>query len=313
METLLDFQTKIPENKKTLNRKRLLNKLNKNLNYNKSVTVLSAPAGYGKTTLTADWLKSCSQKKAWFTVDENLNSPIFFIKGIIKALTKNSSILFKNTETVINSPLTLNAKSTAITLIRKFQAADDELILVIDNFNLVKNDFILKFTGFLVEYLPENLHLVILSRKDQPQFLKRHKINSEIIEINKEELSFNYLELTQLFKNIMNLNLSNSTMQSIFKKTEGWPAALDFIVLKLSAVNKKEEKVFVDQLIVENDYLEDYLLNEVLEDLTKEERVFLEQTVVLNTFTPELCDYLRGNSNSSFLINKLAEYNLLLV
>lgn len=310
MENLLDFQTQIPENNKILKRKRLLNKLDQNLNYKKSITVLSAPAGYGKTALTADWLQSCSQKKAWFTVDEDLNSPIFFIKGIIKALTKNSSSSLKNTETLINSPLTLNAKPTAINLIREIEAADDEFILVIDNFDLVKNDFILKFTGFLLEFLPENLHLIILSRRAQPVFLKRHKINAEIIEIYKEELSFNYLELTQLFKNIMNLNLSNSTMRLIFEKTEGWPAALDFIVLKLSAGNKIEEKNFIDQLIVENNYLEDYLLNEVLEDLTPEERNFLEQTVIINRFTPELCNYLLDTADSSFLINNLAEYNL---
>jgi len=310
MEALLEFQTRIPDIKKILKRKRLLNILDQNLNYKNSITVLSAPAGYGKTALVANWIKNCSQKKAWFTVDENLNSSIYFIKALIKALKNNENSLFKNTELLLDSPLTLNPKTAAVTFIKDLQVINEEIILVIDNFDLVTNDLIFDFISFLLEYLPENLHLIVLSRKVQPNLVKKHRIKAEIIEISKEELSFNYLELTQLFKNIMDFKLSNNILQAIFTKTEGWPAALDFIAQKLAAGNIEDDKIFINNIIAENSYLIDYLLNETLSDLTAEEKEFLEQTVILKRFNPELADYLRGAADSSLLIKRLVDNNL---
>lgn len=310
METLLDFQTRIPENKNILKRKRLINKLDQNLNYKNSITLISAPAGYGKTSLTSSWIKNCSQKKAWFTVDENLNSPLYFIRALIRTLRKDSSRLFKNSEGLIKSPLRLNAKSAAFTFIKDFQEINKEIILVIDNYNLVKNDFIFEFTGFLLEYLPENLHLIVLSRKAQPIFLKRHKIKAEIIKISKEELSFNYLEMSQYFKKIVNINISSKIKKSIFEKTEGWPAALDYFAFKLSARKEKDQDIFIEDLITADNYLEDYLLNEVLQNLTVKEQNFLGKTVILKKFTSELCDYLLGTDDSSLIINKLTDNNL---
>ena len=309
MEILLDFQTQIPENKKALKRKRLYSKLEQ-INNKKSLIFISAPAGFGKSTLIADWINQNKYKAAWFSIDNNLTSPALFFKAFIRALSRKSSINFSNTENILKMPLNLSAKSTAFTILKEMEALEEDILLVLDNFHLLEDQLIYDFVTLLIKFMPARLNLIILSRKELPFSISREQTKDEMIILDQNQLKFSYLEMVNLLNREISLDLSEENLKNIYQITEGWPYAVELIIYKLTTegegvinkLSKKDQSEFF--------YFNDHLFSQVFSDLRKEEKELLVKTSVVENFTAELADYLRESDDSLVILNKLLKNNI---
>ena len=308
MDLLIDFQTQILQLNNIYRRKRLFSALN-NFNENDagSLASITAPAGFGKTTLIADWLDYGNHSAAWLSLDNNLISSYKFIKGIIAALNRNFAADFLNTETILKLPLDLNPKKTAFSLIKDLKNVEQKTTLIIDNLDLAAENFIFDFLKYLIKFIPTNLKLILISRKEIPILIKRQDLKGELIKIKEADLKFSYLELKKLIQKENELNLANDRIQKIYQLTEGWPLAVELLIVKLLEDAEYNFNDLEAEFRLPNNNLYKYLNQEVISELTAAEKEFLLKSSVVENFSTELAAHLTSLKDIKALIDKLVK------
>lgn len=315
---LLSTKIQIPQVRlNSVRRPNLLTRLQQGLA--QKLILISAPAGYGKTTLVCEWLSSCGQPYAWVSLDNRDNDPARFWSYFGTAL--------QNVFTSIGEALpkfTLDDNSqlheTPITeLINEIDKLGQSLIMVLDDYHLIENQSIHDGLSFLLDHAPAHFHLVIATRADPPLPLARLRARSELLEMRQSDLCFTTAEAADFLNHTMGLQISSEDVARITARTEGWIAGLQMAALSMQ--NTKDIPGFITTLTGGHHYIFDYLLEEVLERQSPEIRRFLLHTSILEQLTAPLCDAILINETvdesttllSDAILEQLEHTNLFII
>lgn len=295
-------------------RPRLIEKLNNNLHG--KLTLISAPAGFGKTTLVSEWASGCEQPVAWLSLDEEDSDAARFITYILAALQTIHTDIGKEILSAFQTPLPRPMKTAVTSLINEIGAIPNHLVLVLDDYHLIQAEAIHKALAFLLERQPPQLHLVITTREDPPIPLARWRARGELSEIREADLRFTTAETAVLLNDGMGLNLTPEQIETLGRKTEGWISGLQLAALSLRSQTDIDH--FVDSFAGSNRFILDYLIEEVFRQQPPDVREFLLRTAVLEQLTAALCDAMmadqeRVTPNSQAMLERLEQANLFII
>lgn len=279
------FYTPEPRPDEWIARPRLLARLDESLR--RKLTLVSAPAGFGKTSLVADWLHRRSLPAAWLSLDESDNEPGIFWRYVIAALQTVQPALGRDLQRSLQATPPPSIEVILTALINEIAGARQTLLLVLDDYHVIANRAIDRGISFLVEHMPPHLHLVMASRSDPALPLARWRVSGDLVELRAAELRFTEQEAAGFFGQITGLQLSAENIASLEARTEGWIAGLQMAALSLQG--NPNAGAFIDAFTGSHRYVMDYLADEVLERQTPAIRSFLLQTSILEQLCGELC------------------------
>jgi LuxR family transcriptional regulator, maltose regulon positive regulatory protein len=294
-------------------RRRLLTFLSNSLN--RKVSVISAPTGYGKTTLLAHWrqIEEAEMPFAWVSLDEQDNDLIRFWRHIVESLRQ--VVPAEDFGADVLAGMSVAGQDfvgmTLPTLINELAELPHQVVLVLDDYQFITEEDAHEGVAFFVEHLPENVHLVISSRSDPPLPLGRLRAMGEMSEIRTEQLAFSEKEAECLLNDKLELDIGPDDLSVLLERTEGWPAGI--YLASLSLQNKEDKHAFIESFRGSNRYIVGLLGEEVLAGLTKEVRRFLLETSILRMMNGPLCDAVTGGEGSAGLLRKLARSNLFVI
>jgi len=279
--------------------------------FERKLTLLSAPAGFGKTTLLVDWIHQSKIPAAWFSIDKRDNDPRHFLAYVILGLQSLEAGTGEAALTMLQSPQPPPIESILINLINDVTRAPKDFALVLDDYHLVDAQPIHDTIAFLLENLPEQMHMIIATRADPPLPLARVRSQNLLTELRAADLSFTNDEAARLFDQSIDLQLSARDIQLIEARTEGWAAGLQLAALSLQGC--KDPSGFLKGFKGDNRYIADYLTEEVLNRQPEDLRNFLLKTSILGRLCGSLCDALTDQANSGQVLNALEKANLFVV
>jgi LuxR family transcriptional regulator, maltose regulon positive regulatory protein len=295
-------------------RRRLLEILRNALDF--KVTIVSAPTGYGKTTLLAHWrqVEEAEVPFAWVSLDEQDNDLVRLWMHIGEALRQVVPEAEDFGADVLVGMSVAGqdfVEITLPTLINELAELPYQVVVVLDDYQFIAEEDAHESVAFFVEHLPENVHLVISSRSDPPLHLGRLRARGEMNEIRTEQLAFSEEEAECLLNDKLELDIGPDDLSILLERTEGWPAGI--YLASLSLQNKEDKHALIESFRGSNRYIVGLLGEEVLAGLTEEVRQFLLETSVLRTMTGPLCDAVTGREGSARLLRELARSNLFVI
>jgi len=292
-------------------RPRLVYRLDKGLHPSRKLTLVSAPAGYGKTTLVTEWLHDIQAQIAWLSLDVSDNDPARFLAYLIAALQQIDGRIGENTRTLLQSPQPLPPEVMLTTLCNEITDAPASFILVLDDYHVISSLPIHQQLDFLVEHRPPPMHLVIVTREDPPLPLSRLRARGQMVEIRQEDLRFLPEECEDFLRRVMGLDLLADDVASLERRTEGWIAGLQLAALSMQG--RTDLPGFVKAFTGGSHYVLDYLIEEVFEQQSADEQDFLLRTSILDRLSGSLCDAVAGRTGSAVLLDRLDHANLFIV
>jgi LuxR family maltose regulon positive regulatory protein len=281
-------------------RPRLTQRLDEGLRYGHRLFLVVAPAGYGKTTLVADWLDKTGIPSAWLSLDEADNDPIRFFAYVVAALQKTLGP--KLTQPLPEAfPLAPQSpEAFAFPLINDLAAMEQPVLLVLDDYHVITTGPVQEAMVFLLRRAPPNLHLVVLTRADPPFPLSRLRVRERMTEIRDRDLRFTPEEMTAFLNAIHRLNLRAEQITALESRTEGWAAGVQLAALSLQGCSPERAAEFIRAFSGSHHYIVDYLFEEVLSRQPEAVREFLLQTSILKRMCAPLCDaILTGGARGS--------------
>ena len=311
METLL-LQTKFyipPTRLELVSRPRLIERLNEGLHH--KLTLVSAPAGFGKTTMVTDWLRQLDVPAAWLSLDEGDNDPARFLAYFVAALETIEANIGKGVLGMLQSPQPPPTEAVLISLLNKIATLPDRIILVLDDYHLIETQPIYDVLTFLLEHLPPQMNLVIATREDPRLPLVRLRARGQLTELRATDLRFTSSEAVEFLTRVMGLNLSVEDIATLETRTEGWIAGLHLAAISMQG--HEDATSFIKSFTGSHHYVLDYLIEEVLERQPENIQTFLLQTAVLNRLTGSLCNALTGQNNGQATLEMLEHSNLFIV
>lgn len=274
-------------------------------------TLVSAPAGFGKTTLLSDWLESSPEggdsTAAWLSLDVGDNDPQRFVAYLLAALRSVAPI----TTAELAAQGGQTAYSIAAALLDDLDVAGTSITLVIDDYHLIDNGEIHQTTSFLVDRAPANFHLVVASRTDPPLPLARWRAGGDLLELRAADLRFTVDEAAAYFHDSMDLELTAIHVNALEARTEGWIAAMQLAALSMQG--RDDVATFIATFTGDDRFVLDYLAEEVLECQPEAIRRFLLKTSVLERLSGPLCDAVTGTPGGRAMLEQLERANLFLV
>ena len=280
------------------------------------LTLVTAPAGFGKTTLVTEWLSNGlpsghRERIGWLSLDSGDNSAAQFWNYVIAALQTIDDSLGRVSQTVLQSTAAPPVRAMLTSLINEIATLPDPLILCLDDYHEINIPAIHVGIEFLIENLPATMHLVIITREDPPITLSRLRVRGLLTEIRADDLRFSKDESTTFFNDLLSLALSQEDIDSLTARTEGWIAGLQLAAISLQ--NADDPSAFVEAFAGSHRFLTDYLVDEVLSRQTPEVQKFLRRTSILERFCAGLCDRLVEDVDSRDILRQIDQANLFLV
>lgn len=298
-----------------VSRPRLLSYLNEGLmrpeGFSRKLTLISAPAGYGKTSLAIEWLQGSQIPYAWLALDEDDNDPVRFLSYLIATMGQIHNEIGARARAMLNSPQPAPVEAVLTVLINDLNGLETALILVLDDYHHIQSEQIHRQTSFLLEHQPNHLHQVYLSREDPPLPLHRLRARRDMLDIRQDELRFSIEEADDLFRQLINLELPKMDVEALTQRTEGWVTGLQLAALSLR--NNADAHQFIKSFTGSNRYVLDYLFEEVFREQAEEVQIFLKTTSILNRLTPSLCDALTERTDGASMLQKLEKANLFIM
>ncbi|HBV86143.1 MAG TPA: hypothetical protein DEF42_05710 [Desulfosporosinus sp.] len=311
---LLRTKTHVPKSRPDLVRRtRLLDRLDEGLLMDKPFTLISAPAGYGKTTLVTNWFERIHRAKAWLSLDEHDNDPVRFFSYLIATLQTVDLTMGKESAKLLSESGMIPAQALVVTLLNEILKAPKPFILVLDDFHVIKNESIFRAVQAILDHHPPFLHLLMITREDPALSLPRFRVRNQMTEIRMEDLRFDLVEMGAFFSTAAGVKLKDEEVAALEVRTEGWVAGLQLAALSIKGWASEQVSEFIKAFSGNHRYIIDYLMEEVINRTTPEIRVFLARTAVLDRFNAELGDELTGESNSKKIIARLEQANLFLI
>lgn len=274
-------------------RPRLLERLNKEVSHR--ITLLTAPAGFGKTALLSYWLRQVDQPTAWVSLDERDNDVVRFLTYIIAALEHAHVRIGESTLTLLQSPQMPPIELILATLLHDIAATQSPLLLILDDYHVITSQKVHDALFFLFDHLPLHVHCAVASRSDLPLPLSHWRVRRLLTEIGTEDLRFTHEEASLFLSQIMGLALSREEIAVLESRTEGWVAGLQLAGLSLQGCNDSAR--FIQGFAGTNRYIADYLVEEVFEQLPMDVQNFLLCTAVLDRLNGPLCDAVLDDGN----------------
>jgi len=325
MEQLLATKLFIPPRRPELiHRPRLVDQLNTCAYPGCKLILITAPAGYGKTTLVTEWLGSLksgssnnykeSYRVAWLSLDEGDNDPIRFFSYFFAALNQIEgikSVLGKGDLGLLQSSQLPPPEITLNSLINDIAASPEKIILVLDDYHLIENHSIHDALSFFLENIPPQMHLVIATREDPHLPLSRFRASGQLSELRAADLRFTATEAAEFLNQVMGLDLSAEDITELEKRTEGWIAGLQLAAISLRG--REDTTQLIKSFSGSHKLVLDYLIEEVLEQQPKNVETFLLHTAILNRFTGPVCDALTNQEDGQATLEHLEKANLFII
>ena len=283
-----------PPRTKIVLRPRLIERLNEGLSASHKLTLISASAGFGKTTLISEWVTECDRPVAWLSLDEGDNDPTRFLTYLIAALqtiTPNFGERLLGKIQSLNPP---SAESILTALINDIATVPDPFILVLDDYHIIDANPVDDALTYLLEHQPLQMHLVIATREDPNLPLARLRARSQLTELRAVDLRFTTSEAAEFLKKVMGLNLTAANMAALEARTEGWIVGLQLAALALQGTTSiqghKDAASFIKNFTGSHNFVMDYLVEEVLQQQSDSVQEFLLCTSILTRLCGPLCD-----------------------
>jgi LuxR family maltose regulon positive regulatory protein len=292
-------------------RSRLIEQLDAVLD--RKLALISAQAGFGKTTLVAEWLSRVECPYTWLSLDEGDNDPVRFLTYLFAALQKVDEGIGQASLSLLGAPQLPPIESLATLLINDISATPQPFVLVLDDYHAIHAEWIHKAVEFLIVHQPPHMHLVLATRQDPPLPLPRLRVRGQVIEIHEQDLRFTGDEAGDLLNQALGLDLDTRIIAALEARTEGWIAGLQLAALSMQGRPSERIAEFVELFRGSHRHVIDYLAEEVLAQQSDEVRDFLCQTSILGRLTAPLCDAVTGRSNSKELLRQVEQANLFLV
>jgi LuxR family maltose regulon positive regulatory protein len=276
------------------------------------LTLISAPAGFGKTTLLGEWRAGAGRDwpVAWLSLDAGDNDPLRFLLYLAAALESAQADLTGHTLALLQSRQTPVVDVVLNLLAYELSGCPRDVALVLDDYHEITNLELHQGLEFLLAHLPPAVHLVLLTRADPPLPLARLRARNQLIEIRAADLRFTAEETAAFLNDVMGLGLSPGNVAALERRTEGWAAGLQLAALSLRG--REDPSAFVATFSGSHHYIVDYLVEEVLDRQPEAVRSFLLQTAILDRLSGPLCDTLTGRSDGQAVLEQLEQGNLFL-
>lgn len=323
MDQLLTTKLNIPRIRRGIvPRLHLIDRLNDGME--RKLSLISAPAGFGKTTLVIEWIDAVRNpindrtqeqlKIGWLSLDEGDNDPLQFIAYLIAALNRaagEEEVYGKGELHLLQSHQPPAVESILVPLINEISIAKDKLVIVFDDYHVVNSPEINQILSFLLENLPPQLHLVIVSREDPGLPLPRYRARAQMTELRAVDLRFSSSEAADFLTQVMGLNLSQEDIAALERRTEGWIAGLQLAAVSLSGKDQPGE--LIKSFSGSHRIVLDYLIEEVLQEQPEDIQLFLLQTSILSRMNAAICDALTGLTNGQETLEYLEQANLFII
>jgi LuxR family maltose regulon positive regulatory protein len=309
---LLETKLHVPRGRRGLvARPRLIERLSRGAE--SALTLVSAPAGFGKTTLLTEWLADTpadGRSAAWLSLDQPDNDPARFWKYLIAALETAAPAVGAGALSLLRSPQE-PIEAVLATLLNDLSALSNDVVLVLDDYHVIDARDVQDGMAFLLEHLPPQMHLVIAGRADPALPLSRLRGRGELVEIRAADLRFTPDEAAAYLNEVMGLVLTAQDVAALEGRTEGWIAALQLAALSLQG--RDDAAGFIAGFAGDDRYIVDYLVEEVLQRQPENVRSFLLKTSILSRLSGSLCDAVTGQDGGKAMLEALDRGNLFLV
>lgn len=292
-------------------RPHLIKKLNTGLD--RKLTLISAPAGFGKTTLVSEWIHQTDLSVAWLSLDESDNDLHRFLAYFVAAIQTINGDIGKNALTALQTPGG-NIEGVLTSLLNEIDKSDADFILVLDDYHVIESLPIDQAIAFTLTHLPPQMHLVIVGRMDPSLPLSRLRARGQMTEIRAHDLRFRLGETAVFLNQILDIEISTQEVAALGKRTEGWIAGLQLAALSLQGFEQAGDiSDFIRRFTGSDRYIQDYLTDEVLKKRPEGTRDFLLQTSILRRLSAPLCNAVVGKNDSQAILENLEAANLFIV
>jgi LuxR family maltose regulon positive regulatory protein len=274
-----------------VHRPRLIERLNTGLH--SKLTLISAPAGFGKTTLVGEWLAACARPTAWLSLDAGDNDPTRFLAYLVAALQTLAPHIGASVLGGLQSPQPAAPDALLTALVNDIAALPDRCILVLDDYHVIDAKAVNYALTFLLERLPPQMHLVIVTREDPRLPLARLRARGQLSELRVADVRFTTDEAAGFLNQVMGLSLSTEDIAALETRTEGWIAGLQLAAISLQG--RRDISSFIKSFTGSHRFVMDYLLEEVLHRQPAHIQQFLLRTSILERMCGPLCDAVLHN------------------
>ncbi len=286
-----------PPRPKIVLRPRLLERLNEGLSSGRKLTLISASAGFGKTTLVSEWVAGCERPIAWLSLDEGDNDPTRFLTYLVAALQTIAANIGEGVLGVLQSPQPPQSESILAALLNEITTIPDNFVLVLDDYHVVDAKPVDHALTYLLEHLPPQMHLVIASREDPNLPLARLRARGQLTELRAADLRFTPAETADFLNQVMGLHLFAEDIAALETRTEGWIAGLQLAALSMQG--HQDTPSFIKSFTGSHHFVLDYLVEEVLQRQSESVQTFLLRTSILDRMCGPLCDAVLHASSAS--------------
>ncbi|HLB48337.1 MAG TPA: LuxR C-terminal-related transcriptional regulator [Anaerolineales bacterium] len=285
-----------PPRPKAVPRPRLIERLNEGLPSGRKLTLISAPAGFGKTTLVSEWVAGCERPVAWLSLDEGDNDLTRFLTYLVAALQTLALSEVEGIATnigegvlaALQSPQPPSTESILTALLNEIATIPDNFVLVLDDYHVIDSKSVDNALTFLLEHLPPQMHLVIATREDPQLPLARLRARDQLTELRAADLRFTPSEAAGFLNQVMGLNLSVEDIAVLETRTEGWITGLQLAAISMQG--HKDATSFIKSFTGSHHFVLDYLVEEVLQQQSESVQTFLLRTSILDRMCGPLCD-----------------------
>jgi LuxR family maltose regulon positive regulatory protein len=286
-------------------------RLIRQLSSTRPLTLLVAPAGFGKTTLLSDWISQSECRVTWLSLDEGDNDSVRFWVYIIAALQRLQADLCESALALLQSPQPPPITSILSTFINEISSFPENFSIVLDDYHLIKTQTIHEALTFLLDHLPPQMHLILTTRADPPLPIARLRARNQLTELRADDLRFTSDEAVVFLNEVMGLRLSVDDIAVLESRTEGWIAGLQLAALSMQG--RDDLTSFIQAFSGSHRHVLTYLAEEVLEQRPKGTLNFLLETSVLDRLCGPLCDAVTGQLDGDGTLKKLDQANLFII
>ena len=292
-------------------RPRLIERLNEGLAKGTRLTLISASAGFGKTTLISEWITTCGRQVAWLSLDDGDNDPVRFTTYLIAALQKIQAGIGGTVLMALQSHPPPSNETILTALLNEISAIPEKFLLILDDYHSIDSPLVDRSLDFIVEHQPPQMHLVIATREDPSLPLARLRVRSQLTEMRVADLRFTPAEAAEFLNRMMGLNLSDTDIAALESRTEGWIAGLQLAALSMQG--RGDIAGFIRAFTGSHRFVLDYLVEEVLQRQPESIRTFLLQTAILERFCTSLCNEVTERQDGKEVLEVLEHSNLFII
>ena len=278
------------------------------------LTLISAPAGFGKTTLLSAWTQSLSAHKslvAWVSLDEEDNEPRLFWSYVLSALDRQQPQYFTPLLIQVQSAQGPSLKSLLTALINLLTESIEHFVLILDDYQMISEPEVHTTLAYLIEHLPAQLRIILATHADPPLPLPQLRARKRALEVRTDQLRCTVEETKAFFHEVMGIQMPDHAIQEVTARTEGWLVGLQ--LLHLSLPERADPLTLLQEISGDQSYILDYLTEEVLRRQPQEVQTFLLSTCILERLTTSLCDAVTQQAGSQQVLQWLEQANLFVV